>query len=459
MIGCLSLARETFDIEFAKKKLVKTKKILKKLNKNIRFFDDLITNDKIGGDAVNFFNKINCSRFIVIQSTFTDAKFISSFIKKFKKPILFVSFKEKRAGGRLRLNSLCGINLALHALIKNKFYSNFIIYSNNEEAFTKEILKFAQNKTFFKKINYLKKLSNSKKIQKHSIEFKQPKIGIIGERPEGFDTCDFNSKELKTKFNAKLANFNLEKLFDIASNIEKKTINLTKKNISNNLKNLNKLNQKELNKSISLFHGLEKLHEKEKIDAFAVRCWPEMFTEYGCASCGPMAMMNEKKISAACEADVLGSLSCNILNQLNNKPALLVDIVDVDERDNTTVFWHCGLAPLSMAEKNSPSATVHSNRRKPLLHNFALKAGKITIFRVSKSENKLKFIVMKGKVLKRKNSFSGTSGVVSLGPNTFKKINNLFLSGLEHHVCFTYGDVFEDVKSLGKQLRIPTYTI
>ena len=459
MIGCLSLARETFDIEFAKKKLVKTKKILKKLNKNIRFFDDLITNDKIGGDAVNFFNKINCSRFIVIQSTFTDAKFISSFIKKFKKPILFVSFKEKRAGGRLRLNSLCGINLALHALIKNKFYSNFIIYSNNEEAFTKEILKFAQNKTFFKKINYLKKLSNSKKIQKHSIEFKQPKIGIIGERPEGFDTCDFNSKELKTKFNAKLANFNLEKLFDIASNIEKKTINLTKKNISNNLKNLNKLNQKELNKSISLFHGLEKLHEKEKIDAFAVRCWPEMFTEYGCASCGPMAMMNEKKISAACEADVLGSLSCNILNQLNNKPALLVDIVDVDERDNTTVFWHCGLAPLSMAEKNSPSATVHSNRRKPLLHNFAFKAGTITIFRVSKSENKLKFIVMKGKVLKRKNSFSGTSGVVSLGPNTFKKINNLFLSGLEHHVCFTYGDVFEDVKSLGKQLRIPTYTI
>ena len=184
-----------------------------------------------------------------------------------------------------------------------------------------------------------------------------------------------------------------------------------------------------------------------------------MFTEYGCASCGPMAMLNEKKISAACEADVLGSLSCNILNQLNNKPALLVDIVDVDERDNTTVFWHCGLAPLSMAEKNSPSATVHSNRRKPFLHNFALKAGKITIFRVSKSENKLKFIVMKGKVLKRKNSFSGTSGVVSLGSNTFKKINNLFLSGLEHHVCFPYGDVFEDIKSLGKQLRIPTYTI
>ena len=45
MIGCFSLARETFDIDFAKKKLLKTKKSLTKLNKKIIFFDDLITND------------------------------------------------------------------------------------------------------------------------------------------------------------------------------------------------------------------------------------------------------------------------------------------------------------------------------------------------------------------------------------------------------------------------------
>ena len=48
MIGCFSLARETFDIKFAKKKLATTKRIIKKLNKNINFFDELITNDEIG---------------------------------------------------------------------------------------------------------------------------------------------------------------------------------------------------------------------------------------------------------------------------------------------------------------------------------------------------------------------------------------------------------------------------
>ena len=458
MIGCFSLARETFDIEFAKKKLVKTKKIIKNLNKNINFFDDLITDEKIGKRAIKHFENIKCSKFIVLQSTFTDAKFISSFVKKFKKPIFFISFKEKRSGGRLRLNSLCGVNLGLHALIKNKFYSNFIIYSNNDQPFTREILKFIKKNNNFTKNNYLKKI-NSKIINEKRIEFKQPKLGLIGLRPEGFDTCDFNNEELKSKFNAKIEKIKLQSLFNISSKIDKKTINLTKKNISKNLKNINQVNQKELNKSISLFHGLETIQQTKNIDAFAVRCWPEMFTEYGCASCGPMAMMNENKISSACEADVLGSLTCNILNQLNNKPALLVDIVDIDEKDSTTVFWHCGLAPISMAEKNTSSATVHSNRKKPLLHNFAFKSGKITIFRVSKAENKLKFIVLNGKVLRRKNSFSGTSGVISLGKNTHKKIKNLFLSGLEHHVGFTYGDIVEDIKSLGKELKIPTYTI
>ena len=94
-----------------------------------------------------------------------------------------------------------------------------------------------------------------------------------------------------------------------------------------------------------------------------------------------------------------------------------------------------------------------------MLHDFAFKSGKITIFRVSKSENKLKFFLMKGKVLKRKNSFSGTSGVVSLGNNTSQKIEKMFKGGLEHHVAFTYGNLYDEIIQLGKIMKIPTYTV
>jgi hypothetical protein len=228
MIGCLSLARETFDIDFAKKKLAKTKKLISNFDKNIIFFNELITNDKIGEGAIKYYENNKCSKFIVFQSTFTDAKFISAFVKIFKKPILFISFKEKRTGGRLRLNSLCGVNLGLHALIKNKFYSNFINYSNDEQSFSSEILKFIKNNNNLTKKNYLKKIKLNK-VNKKIINFKQPKLGLIGERPEGFDTCDYNNKELKSKFNAKIAKINLQSLFSVSSTVDKKKINITKK--------------------------------------------------------------------------------------------------------------------------------------------------------------------------------------------------------------------------------------
>ena len=457
MIGCLSLGRETFDVDFANEKIDSVEKKLKKLDPNILFFQKLITNDDIVKEALFFFKQNKCEKYLIIQSTFTDSKFIKIFTKLFKKPVLYISFKEQRTGGRLRLNSLCGVNLGLHSLIKNKIYSDFVIFNKEFRYFNKKIVGFINDNEILEK-NHLKKIENYKN-KLDNIPYSKPKIALIGKRPDGFDTCDYKVSELENKLKAKISKISLKKLFSISSKVNKNQINNTMRSLKKKLKNLKTLNQNEVEKSISLFHGLQKIQKKQNFDAFAIRCWPEMFTEYGCASCAPMAMMNENKISSACEADVLGSLSCNILNQLNNKPSLLVDIVDLDIKDKTAVFWHCGLAPISMAEKNKAKATVHSNRRKPLLYDFALKPGIITIFRVSKSENKLKFFLTRGEILKRKRSFSGTSGVVSLGKDTNKKIKNIFLSGLEHHLAFTYGNVFNDIQKLGTKLKIPTYTI
>ena len=245
----------------------------------------------------------------------------------------------------------------------------------------------------------------------------------------------------------------------LQSPVEADTIVKTKNTVSSYLQGTDELVQEEFDKSISIYHGLESLKDKHKLDAFAIRCWPATFTEYGCASCGPMAMMNEKKVSCACEADVLGGISCNILNQMNDNPSLLVDIVDVDKSDNSLVFWHCGLAPISMAKEGTAKSGIHSNRKKPLLHDFSLKEGEITIFRVSKARNKLQFFVMKGQVIDRPNSFSGTSGVISLGENSPHKLEQMFKGGLEHHVAFTYGDVSDKLIHFGQQMNIPTYTL
>ena len=456
MIGYLALARDTFDINYALDNKKWFEKFIDILDIKSSQFNELITDDETGNKAISYFKKLNCTKYIIAQTTFTDAKFITSFAKTFNKPIHLISFKEPRTGKRLRLNSLCGVNLAMHSLIKLKYKPEFSIFINNKLFEMEKINNFLKNKKILKN-NTLKKIKNSKK--KNGIIFSKKKnLGLVGKRPDGFFTCDYDNREIEKKLNYSLKKIKLETLFNISKNVSTKDITKTKNQIKKDLKSVSKLNANELNKSISIYHGLEKIKNDNKIDTFAIKCWPEMFTQFGCASCGPMAMMNEKGVSSACEADVLGSISCDILNKINNKPSLLVDVVDCDPKTDTLVFWHCGLAPISMAKKNTASATVHSNRRKALLHDFAFKPGKITIFRVSKSENKLKFIVMKGKVLNKKNSFSGTSGVVRFQKNTYQKLVKLFTSGIEHHLAFTYGDVYSEIKKLSAQLNIPIYT-
>ncbi len=455
MIGYLGLARETFDVPFAMSKFLEGKKVLRNIFNEIKGIDYLITNNELSDKAFKYFKNNNFKKIIIFQTTFTDAKFLLNFAKKINKPLCIVAFPEPRTGKRLRLNSVCGLNLGMHSLIKNNINAEFILFNNHKEL-EKRIKKFINKKIYNNKIIKWKQIA--KKSDK-KIDIKKQNIGLVGERPEGFDTCDYSLLEIRKKLNFDIKKIKLNELFSEAKKIKKSVLNSTQIKIEKNLKNSKKLKQRELKKSISIYHGLNTLQTKHDVQAFAVRCWPEMFTQFGCASCGPMAMMNEKKISSACEADVLGGISCNILNQLNNQPSLLVDIVDIDEKDNTVVFWHCGLAPLSMSKKGDAKADIHSNRKKPLLHNFAFKPGDITIFRVSKSASKLKFFVLKGKVINRKNSFAGTSGVVSFGKNTKNKIEKMFKGGLEHHVAFTYGDHYNEIVNLGNQMNIPTYTV
>ena len=346
MIGYLSLGRDTFDIKYAKQKIYNISKILKKLDYKISEFDKLILSQNDGDKAIKYFKNKECDKYIVIQSTFTDAEFILKFALKFNKPILFISIKEPRSGKRLRLNSICGVNLALHALGKNNKKGEFLIFDNNSRTIKEKIKDFVDRKSIGN-LNYLKKVTTKNK--KNIIpKIEKLNLGLVGERPNGFYTCDYNELEIKNRLKTKIKKISLDKLFAESKKIFKEELNHTKNKIGNYTSGLEKLNSVELNKSLSIFHGLQNIKKEKDIDSFAIRCWPEMFTKFGCAACGPMAMLNEKKISSACEADVLGSISCRILHQINNKPSLLVDIVDLDYKKNNVVFWHCGLAPISM---------------------------------------------------------------------------------------------------------------
>jgi L-fucose isomerase-like protein len=152
---------------------------------------------------------------------------------------------------------------------------------------------------------------------------------------------------------------------------------------------------------------------------------------------------------------VYGSLTALALQELAGKPSFLVDIVDMDRESDTGVLWHCGLAPLSMADPTTPPrAQIHSNRRMPLLQEFALKPGRVTVARISQARNAPKLVVAGGEMIRSPKSFTGTSGVIRFDRQAEEVAAAMMDLALEHHVAIVYGDVRGPLRALGQAMGL-----
>jgi L-fucose isomerase-like protein len=257
----------------------------------------------------------------------------------------------------------------------------------------------------------------------------------------GFDTCAYSEDEMRQLAGVEVDAFRLDTLFGTAKAADAQAVAAIRAEAASALANLDEVDQEQLDRSLRLRRALDVLRESGGYDAFAIRCWPETFTEYGGAVCGPAGMLGEAGVPCACEADVMGALTQLVLMEVAQAPVFLTDLVDMDEADDTGVVWHCGQAPLSMRDPDAaPRATIHTNRKMPLLFEFALKPGRVTLMRISRAHGETKMVIAGGEMLKRPMAFTGTSGVLRFDGGTARALHNLMSSGLEHHMALAYGD-------------------
>ena len=436
-IGVVALARQTFDVPYAEQVATTAWETLQGLDVNMAGSKDLLFDAPAVESAISALQKEALDLLLVMQVTFSDASMTVKLADCIDAPVLLWSFPEPRSGGRLRLNSVCGINLAAHALARAGHTFSFLHRNADEKETLHVILDNA------KAGNLKRKLAGTR-------------IGVIGQHPEGFDTCTYDAELLNSIFGVSIDFVELQALFDRARGISDAETDEVYARVQADLGNLEALEQAPLRKSLQIYGALRRLAIEKKYNGLAVRCWPEMFTEFGCAACGPMAMMNEEMIPCACEADVYGTISTLMLQGLNDAPAFMTDMVDFNPKNNSAVFWHCGLAPLSMADIEGPiRATIHSNRKLPLLNEFSLKPGRITIARLSQSKNVIRLVIGSGEMIRAPMSFSGTSGVVRFDRPIEEVLETIIMEGLEHHVSMTYGDCSDSLKKLAGMLDIP----
>lgn len=482
-IGTLALARPTFDVPFAEENAAEAFAALDRTGHTILGSRALLFDAAAAEVAMAVLEPEALDVLLLLQVTFTDASMTVRIAESATAPLAIWGFPEPRTGGRLRLNSFCGINLAAHALGRAGKRFAWLYAAPDGEGIVESLAALLTSSSSDGAAGgdprapgaLAPSSERGPRISLRSPEddaggvaeadrrvaegvlarLEGLRIGLVGEHPAGFDTCRFDEGELKRLAGIEVERVALPDLFARARSVPAEQVAATKAAVGETIAGLGEVDQPQLDRSLSVFHALDGLARDEGYAALAVRCWPEMFTDYGCAACGPMGLMNQAKVPCACEADMYGSLTALALQELAGEPAFLADIVDMDAASDTGVLWHCGLAPLSMADPETPpQAQIHSNRRMPLLQEFALRPGRVTVARISQARNAAKLVVAGGTMIRAPKSFTGTSGVIRFDRPAGEVAAAMMDMALEHHVALVYGDVRGPLRALGRAMGL-----
>jgi len=460
-IGILPLARPTFDVPYAEEQFAAMLACLRQVTLDGEPVE-LVGSEQLLFDAEQTevalaeLKSVQPQQLLVLQVTFTDAAMMVRASEQIDCPLSIWAIPEPRLGGRLRLNSFCGLNLASHALSLNDTNFGYLYQAPTPECSgaLAELLEGNRGTRPMPVESSGGYMSDAGRAVVASMNGKR--IARIGEHPDGFATCAYSASDAKALTGISIDELTLDDLFSKATIADADTTAEVARQAEAGLSGLAQVDQEQLNRSYQLKVALDDIRKQGSYDAFAIRCWPETFTEYGGAVCGPVSMLGEARVPCACEADVYGAMTQLMLQSVADAPVFLVDLVDLDANDNSGVVWHCGQAPLSMADTDvEPVATIHTNRKMPLLYQFPLKPGRVTFARISQARGEPKLVISAGEMLKRDMAFTGTSGVVRFDRNAEAMLSRVMDSGLEHHLGLVYGDYVEQLKSVAASLELP----
>ncbi|MEX0404954.1 hypothetical protein ABGN05_04670 [Aquibium sp. LZ166] len=455
-IGILPLARATFDVAFAEQKLAAMLAALDAAGLQVTGTRHLLFDADATRIAIEGLRGQEITDLLVLQVTFTDAAMVVEAANAFDVPLALWSVPEPRLGGRLRLNAFCGLNLAAHALGLAGREFGYLHAAPDAAGTEAALVELLSGRRVSRDVEPRSATSDDPRGVAAAEAIRGARIARVGHYPDGFPTCAYDAGRIGELAGVRVDELDLGELFARAGSVDAAQLADVRGAAENVLTGLDAVDQQQLERSLRLKPAIEALRREGNYDAFAIRCWPETFTEYGGAVCGPVSMMGEARVPCACEADVYGALSALLLQKVADAPAFLTDLVDIDPRDDTGVVWHCGQAPVSMADPEAPpQATIHTNRRLPLLFEFPLKPGRVTFFRISQARGRTVAVIGGGEMLKRPMAFTGTSGVVRFDTPARDLLDRIMGAALEHHLALAYGDHRDALGAAAKCFGIP----
>jgi len=381
--------------------------------------------------------RVDCLLFHHI--TFSLGTIIPSMATKLDAPILFWSMPEPpMEGGRLSSNSFCASNMNSHALWKMGRKKAFV-YGSFEDAKPELAAQF-------KALKALKSL-------------KGVKIGLVGDRVPGFYTSNFDELLLLKTFGVQVHHVDLLEVVkgaDAITDSSEMEAKLKACKVSGP-------SPEELRKMARVFLSFKAIAAKHGLDAFAVKCWPDLEEMYGLAPCAVLGMLTDSGLTTGCEGDVYGTVTMLLERALSGGEApFFCDMISLDFDANTGVVWHCGAAPASLKDQAQDCglckhSIVDGGGRMGVTNEFPLKGGRVTFARLGETQDGTGFRMLfaSGEGLKTPQLLKGNPLKVKFDASLKDLASTIIEEGFEHHYSLVRADVSKELSIVCKWLGIP----
>lgn len=296
------------------------------------------------------------------------------------------------------------------------------------------------------------------------------RVALVGGFAPGFNDLYFDERAAFSKLDGIYIN-RLHEYSEIIKIADK----ISDAEISNCVKSLGEENipktknaEKLYALSVRMYLAYKKFVSEHGYDALAVSCWPKFQDDYRYSVCSVLGMLNDDKIVAACEGDLMSAIAMLALQEMSGESTTLMDFSAFDESDESVLLWHCGPASKKFCQKNgyalgeNYSGMAHEKGKingVGVARDMEFDETDATVFRFSGDMEK--YLNLGGRFTgKGKPSFCGSRGWLGGLKLNGEKIsaldftNTVLASGFEHHYPVAKGDYCDEVAELNAWLGI-----
>ncbi len=414
-IGVVCLVRKTFDYLTAGKLYDDIiRKISQREDIEFIFVEQPLIEPEDAQKASEQLLSENIDGVVIISGTFHLGHLALIINKTVQKPILLWGLPElPYNGGKIRLNSVCGVNLNASNLYKG---GNDAFYVSVSQDIDEDWINAIKIKTALSSYH----------------------IGILGYRARGFFNVGVDELGAYAETGMLLDHYELQEV--INANTSKEEIEIIEEELKT-IFDVHAITPEQLKKVAELSAKFKYFMQENQVDALAIRCWPEFAAEFGIAPCASMSYLQSKGFLLGCEGDVEGLMSMIAHEAIGAQTPFMADFSQVNLEEDFALLWHCGVAPCNLTNGvcNCSLDSYHAGG-KGVTADFVMKSGEISFCRIDTARGKTRLLLGKGEAYPMEKELRGTYMKTRFNIPLKELLEKVVYNGFAHHISVVYGD-------------------